>query len=58
MKLVEEDFSFSGSQVVVTNRVIREVILHVGLLKLLSDGGRLDVGDIEDFCDITKAVRS
>lgn len=53
------DGSFtSRSQAVITNRVVRAVILKYGADRLLRNKGQIDAGQIEDIFDMTRAVRS
>ena len=58
MRKVAEDCYTSDSQLIVTNRIIKELILHVGVDKLLRNRGQLNVGKIEEFYDVSKALRS
>lgn len=46
------------SQIVVTNRIIREVILHYGVDELLQHEGQINLTTIEDIYDVSQAVRS
>lgn len=55
---VAEGHRRSKGQIIVTNRVIRELILHVGVEKLLENHGQIHIGKIENFYDISKALRS
>lgn len=57
MKQVSEGHYTSQSQLVVTNRVIRELILHIGVERILENNGQLDVGKIEKFYDVSNALR-
>lgn len=57
MEKVGDDDYYSQSQLIVTNRVIRELILHVGVEVLLDNHGQIEVGRIEDFYDIQNAIR-
>ena len=47
----------SQSQLIVTNRIIRELILHVGINEILNNNGQMNIGKIEDFYDVSKAIR-
>lgn len=58
MKEVSEGHYASQSQLIVTSRVIRELILHVGVEKILENRGQLNVGKIEKIYDVSKALRS
>ena len=58
MRKVAEGHYTSDSQILVTNRVIRELILHVGVEKILTNRGQLNAGSIEEFYDVSKALRS
>ena len=58
MKKINEGHFSSESQLVVTNRIIRELILHVGVEKLLKNCGQINVGNIESFYNVENAVRS
>lgn len=57
MKQTEEGCFVSQSQVLVTNRMIRELILHVGVEKILNHHGQLNVGRIEDIYPVSNALR-
>jgi hypothetical protein len=57
MKQVGEGHYTSQSQLVVTNRILRELILHVGVDKILENHGQLNIGRIEKFYDASKAIR-
>lgn len=53
------DGSFtSRSQAIITNRVVREVILEHGVDRLISNKGQIKADAIEDIFDMAKAVRS
>ncbi|WP_223788200.1 hypothetical protein [Marinicella meishanensis] len=54
---VSEGHYSSRSQLVVTNRMIRALILHTGVEVLLNNHGQIDVGHIEEFYDVENAVR-
>ncbi len=54
----EEGVRSSNSQIVVTNRMIKEVILHVGIKEILQGHGQKDIGAIEKIYDFNDAVRS
>ncbi len=45
------------SQIIVTNRVIRKVIEHVGIEKILNTKGQFNLGHIEIIYDINNALR-
>jgi len=45
-------------QIVITNRMVREVILHVGTNRIIMNQGQIDIGSIEQIFDMEKAVRS
>ncbi len=45
------------SQIVVTNRIIREIILHYGVVELLQHAGQINITAIEDIYDVSGAVR-
>ena len=44
-------------QIIITNRVIREVIEHVGIENILNLKGQLNLGNLEDIYDINNALR-
>lgn len=46
------------SQIIVTNRIIREVILHYGVADLLKSKGQINLPAIEEIYDVKKALRS
>ncbi len=56
-KKLDEGYFTAESQLIVTNRIIRELISHVGVDKFLSNHGQLNIGAIENFYDISNAVR-
>lgn len=53
----EGQFS-SRSQLTVTNRMIREIILSVGVKEILTNKGQINIGSIEKIYDVKNAVRS
>ena len=57
-KKTAEGHYISNSQAIITNRIIREVILHVGVRKIVDGTGQLHLGAIEKFYDFKKAIRS
>lgn len=58
MRKIAEGHYRSESQLLVTNRVIRALILHVGVEKIINNHGQLNVGNIEDFYDVSKSLCS
>ena len=44
-------------QIVITNRMVREIILHIGVGEILENKGQLDIGAIENIFDMDNAVR-
>lgn len=58
MKQVDEGHYSSQGQLVVTNRIIRELILHVGVANILENHGQLNIGKVEEFYDVSNAIRS
>jgi|GEM_PF-4280996 len=46
------------TQIVVTNRIIREIILHYDVAELLQHSGQINLKAIEDIYDVSQAVRS
>ena len=58
MQLSEDGGYSSKSQLLVTNRVIRELILYVGAEKLVNNQGQINIGRIEDFYNVSDALRS
>jgi hypothetical protein len=58
MKQLSEDYYASKSQLVVTNRIIRELILHVGIEKILGKHGQINIGRIEGFYNVSNTLRS
>ena len=55
---IEKGHFSSNSQLIVTNRMVREVILSVGVQKALNNHGQINIGDIEEIYDVKNAVRS
>ena len=45
-------------QIVVTNRLIRRLILHFGIEELLAANQQINVGRLEDLIDVGDAVRA
>lgn len=45
-------------QLVITNRLVRQVILAVGVPEILEARGQNDIGRLEDLIDISRAVRA
>ena len=58
MKKVNEGHYSSQGQLVVTNRIIKELILHVGIEKIIASHGQINIGKIEDFYNVSNALRS
>lgn len=58
MHKISEGHFASNGQLVVTNRIVRELILHVGVTTILENHGQLNVGSIEEFFDVSNAVRA
>jgi len=44
-------------QVVITNRIVREVILYYGINQILANKGQINIGALESIFDVSKAVR-
>ncbi len=44
-------------QIIVTNRMVREIIQYFGVNKILLNKGQINIGSIEDIYDMSKAVR-
>ncbi len=57
MVKVSEGHFTSDSQLVVTSRTIKAIIMHVGFQKILESHGQINIGAIEDFYDIESSVR-
>lgn len=57
VELNEGHFASEG-QLIVTNRIIRQVIIHYGVEYLLEAKGQINLKAIEDIYDVTKALRS
>lgn len=56
-KKTDEGEYSSKSQIVVTNRIIRAIILHYGVNELLQHSGQINLTAIEDIYDVSGAVR-
>ena len=54
---VTEEMSSATDQVVVTNRIIRKIILHIGVEVILKNKGQLNIGAIEEIFNVKNAVR-
>ncbi|MDH5730645.1 MAG: hypothetical protein OEZ58_16780 [Gammaproteobacteria bacterium] len=54
---VNEGAYVCTDQIVVTNRIISEIILHCGIEEILKSQGQLNIGQVEDIFDIENAVR-
>lgn len=48
----------SNSQIVITNRIVKAVIEHYGVDELHQQKGQINIGAIEDYFDMSQAVRS
>ena len=57
VKTGEDCYSAIG-QVVITNRMVREVILHYRVNYILENKGQINIGALENFFDVSKAVRA
>ena len=44
-------------QIIITNRVIRQIIIQVGLDKILNCKGQISLGHLENIYDINNALR-
>ncbi len=53
----EPDFNVATDQVVITNRIVREIILKYGVSSIVSKKGQISIGAIEDIFDIENAVK-
>jgi len=56
-KQMEEGLRTSQSQLIVTNRMIRKIVLSVGVKQVLENHGPIDIGSIEEIYDVENAVR-
>jgi len=57
-KEIKEGHWYSNEQLVVTNRIVREIILHVGIVNIRQTKGTLNIGPIEKFYNVQNAVRN
>ena len=48
----------SKSQLVVTNRIIRAIILYLSADKIVNGTGQKDLGKLEDIIDVSSVLRS
>lgn len=46
------------SQAVITNRIVRAVILKLGVDQIMSTRGHWEIGDLSDYFDMENAVRA
>jgi hypothetical protein len=46
------------NQIIITNRVVRTVILRYGADNLIKNTGRVNIGSIESLFDIQNAIRA
>lgn len=44
-------------QIIITNRVIRQIILQVGIDKIFSSKGQINLGQLEKYYNINDALR-
>lgn len=44
-------------QIIITNRVIRQIIIQVGLDKIFNSKGQINLGHLENFYNIKDALR-
>ena len=56
-RISEEAYSLH-SQLVVTNRLIRRLILHLGVDQIVAESRQIDVGALENVIDVSDAVRA
>ncbi len=54
---ITEGISTARDQIVITNRIIRKVILHFGVDTILNNQGQLNIGAIEEIFNVENAVR-
>lgn len=54
-KVNDSHYTLTG-QLIVTNRIVRELILYVGVENFLGNKGQINVGAIEEFYDVSKAI--
>lgn len=54
--ILDYHYSEDGKRLAITNRMIKAVILHFSVQKLLGSDGNLQLGRIEDVFDISKGV--
>jgi hypothetical protein len=45
------------NQIVITNRLVREILLHVGVPTVLKNKGQINIGEIEKICALGNAIR-
>ena len=57
-KLVSTDITTHHRQIVVTNRLVRQLILHFGIDFLVESCGQIDAGALETIVDIGDAIRA
>lgn len=55
---INEGHYSSDSQAIITNRIIKKIILHVGTKRMTESKGHIDIGSIEEIYDFEEAVRS
>jgi len=54
---VSKDHHVSEGYVVITNKIIKEVILHVGVKRIMESKGTINIGNLEDIKDFDKIER-
>jgi len=54
----KEGHHSSTSQLIVTNRIIKEIILHFGVQEIIKNYGQLNIGKIENIYNVENAVRA
>ena len=54
---ITDNLSSATDQIVVTNRIIREILLHFGVETIINNKGQINIGRIEEICDINCAIR-
>jgi len=50
-------YSRTKGQIIITNRVIRKIIEHVGIEKIVKLKGQINLGRLEDIYNIDNALR-
>ena len=53
-----EGYYILKNQIIITNRLVKKIIMKLGVKKIVNNHGQIDIGAIENLLDISDAVRT